>query len=109
MLVQFSMIALGTQLVVAAADVVPAFDIERGCRVDNAQASDLSTGLNETLETMCRGRAALARAQLRIHWARFRAADKMECIGEADIGGTPSYVDLLTCLQLAKDAAQLPK
>jgi hypothetical protein len=33
----------------------------------------------------------------------------MQCVGEADIGGTPSYVDLLTCLQLAKDARQLPK
>jgi hypothetical protein len=106
--VQFSMIALGAQLVVAAADVVPAFDIERGCRVDSTQAFDLSTGLNETVKR-CAADERRARAQLRTQWPRFRAADKMQCIGEADIGGTPSYVDLLTCLQLAKDAAQLPK
>jgi hypothetical protein len=108
MLIQFSMIALGTQLVVAAADVVPAFDIERGCRVDSTQAFDLSTGLNETAKR-CAADERRARAQLRTQWARFRAVDKMQCIGEADIGGTPSYVDLLTCLQLAKDARQLLK
>jgi hypothetical protein len=108
MLIPISLIAFGTQLVVAAADVVPAFDIDRGCRVDSTQAFDLSTGLNETLKR-CAADERRARAQLRTQWPRFRAADKMQCVGEADIGGTPGYVDPLTCLQLAKDARQLPK
>ena len=108
MLIPISLVAFGTQLVLAVADVVPAFDIERGCRVDSTQAFDLSTGLNETLKR-CAADERRARAQLRTQWHRFRAADKMQCIGEADIGGTPSYVDLLTCLQLAKDARRLPK
>ena len=49
MLIPFSMIALGTQLVMTVADV-PKYDIARGCRVDSTQAFDLSTGQNETIK-----------------------------------------------------------
>jgi hypothetical protein len=37
MLIPFSMIALGTQLVITVADDVPKFDIARGCRIDSTQ------------------------------------------------------------------------
>ena len=50
MLIPFSMIALGTQLVITVADGVPKFDIARGCRLDSTQALDLSTGQNETVK-----------------------------------------------------------
>jgi len=108
MLVPFSMIALGTQLVMTVADGVPKFNIERGCRVDSTQAFDLSVGQNETVKR-CVADEQGAMAQLQTQWSQFRATDKTQCIGEANIGDTPSYVDLLTCLQLAKDARQLPK
>ena len=108
MLVPFSMIALGTQLVITVADGVPKFDIARGCRLDSAQQLDLNTGLNET-DKRCVADEQGAMAQLQTQWSQFRATDKTQCVGEADIGDTPSYVDLLTCLQLAKDARQLPK
>ncbi len=99
MLIPFSMIALSTQLVMTVADGVPKFDIARGCRVDSTQAFDLSVGLNETVK----------RCVADEQWSQFREPDKTQCTGEANIGGTPSYVDLLTCLQLANDARQLPK
>jgi hypothetical protein len=35
MLIPFSMIALGTQLVMTVADGVPKYDIARGCRLDS--------------------------------------------------------------------------
>jgi hypothetical protein len=37
MLIPISMVALGTQLVIAMADGVPKYDIARGCRVDNTR------------------------------------------------------------------------
>ena len=79
--------------------------IALGCRVDGTQAFDLNTGLNET-DKRCVADEQGAMAQLQ---TQFREVEKSQCIEEADIGGTPSYVDLLTCLQLAKDARQLPK
>jgi hypothetical protein len=108
MLVQFSMIALGAQLVVMVADDVPKFDIARGCRVDSTQAFDLNTGQDETVKK-CVADERGAMALLSTQWSQFRETDRRQCIEEADIGGPPSYVDLLTCLQLAKDARQLPK
>jgi hypothetical protein len=38
MLFPFSMIALGTQLVITVADGVPKFDTARRCRLDTTQA-----------------------------------------------------------------------
>ncbi|HXQ03229.1 MAG TPA: hypothetical protein VN831_00530 [Bradyrhizobium sp.] len=108
MLIPFSMIALSTQLVMTVADGVPKFDIARGCRVDSTQAFDLSVGLNETVKR-CVADEQQALTKLQTQWSQFREPDKTQCTGEANIGGTPSYVDLLTCLQLANDARQLPK
>jgi hypothetical protein len=108
MLIPFSMIALSTQLVMTVADGVPKFDIARGCRVDSTQAFDLSVDLNETVKR-CVADEQQALTKLQTQWSQFREPDKTQCTGEANIGGTPSYVDLLTCLQLANDARQLPK
>jgi hypothetical protein len=108
MLVQFSMIALGAQLVVMVADDVPRFDIARGCRVDSTQAFDLNTGQNETVKK-CVSDEHGAMAVLSGQWSQFRETDRRQCMREADISRAPSYADLLTCLQLAKDARQLPK
>jgi hypothetical protein len=39
-------------------------------------------------------------------WSRFSAPSKVECIPQQSIGGTPSYVSLLTCLQMGQWAHQ---
>jgi len=43
-----------------------------------------------------------ARQQLTSQWSKFSASSKAECIPQESIGGTPSYVSLLTCLQLGQ-------
>ena len=106
--ISFSMIVLGTQLVMTVADGVPKFDTAHGCRLDTTQALDLSTGQNETVKR-CVADEQRALTQLQTQWSQFPGSDKTQCTEEANIGGTPSYVDLLTCLQAAKLAGQLPK
>ena len=108
MSITFSMIVLGTQLVMTVADGVPEFDMARGCRLDSTQAFDLSTGQNETVKR-CVADEQQAVTQLQTQWSQFRDSDKAQCTEETNIGGTPSYVDLLMCLQGAKLARQLPK
>jgi hypothetical protein len=49
MLIPVSMIALSAQIVLTVADVVPKYDIARGCRLDSTQAFDLNAGLDETV------------------------------------------------------------
>ena len=36
-------------------------------------------------------------------------ADRQHCTSLTQMGGSPSYVELLTCLQIAEEAAKLPK
>jgi hypothetical protein len=46
-----------------------------------------------------------ALSELKTEWAQFSSADQTLCIGETTIGGFASYVELLTCLEMARDAA----
>ena len=108
MLIPVSMIALGTQLAITVADSVPKFDIDRQCRLDSTEAFDLNAGLNETVKR-CVADEQRALTQLQTQWSQFRGADRAQCTQETNIGGTASYVDLLTCLQMAKEASQPQK
>src|ERR1700674_4531975 len=68
--ISFSMIVLGTQLVMTVADDVPKFDIARTCRLDSTQAFDLSTGQNETVKR-CVADEQQALTQLQTQWYQF--------------------------------------
>lgn len=37
-------------------------------------------------------------------WSSFPAVDRTRCAAEAQLDGLPSYVDLLECLTLAREA-----
>ena len=47
------------------------------------------------------------RDQLVRQWANFPAADRSLCTQTATMGGLPSYVALITCLEMKRDAAAL--
>jgi hypothetical protein len=42
-----------------------------------------------------------AKNQLAKRWSSYGASQKKECVGESSSGGERSYVDLLTCLEMA--------
>ena len=112
MLIQFSMIVLTSQLVIAVADGVPQFNIERGCKVDSASAIDPNAGMSATIKR-CVDDEQRAKGQLETQWSGFVASDRAICTG-ATVGSKsdaipPSYVDLLTCLQDQQLARKLPK
>ena len=50
-----------------------------------------------------------ARDQLKAQWTNFPATDRSFCTQTATMGGTASYVELITCLELKRDAANMPK
>ena len=104
------MIVLASQLVIAVADDVPQFDIERSCKIDSSAAFDPSSGMNATIKR-CTDDEQKAKNQLQMQWSGFVEDDRINCIGSTIAGtsGAPSYVDLLTCLQDQKLARKLPK
>jgi hypothetical protein len=85
---------------VAVSDTVPKFDIARECRSEG--------GSQATLER-CAADEAQARDELQPQWLQFAFHDKTVCLGEATADGTPSYVELLTCLEMARDVKKLSK
>jgi len=95
--IAFSMIVLGSQLVLAVGDTVPKFDIARSCKLDIAATAGLS--IDQSLKR-CIGDERQARQQLGNRWSKFAAPSKASCVGQESVGGTPSYVSLLTCLQM---------
>jgi hypothetical protein len=43
-----------------------------------------------------------AKRQLASQWSKFPAAIRASCTSQENIGGTPSYVSLQTCLQFGQ-------
>lgn len=100
MLISFSTLILGSQLIVAVADNVPNFNIERGCKIDSASAFDPNAGLDATIKR-CADDEQEAKDQLQTVWSQSAPSDKKLCIvlTTDDASTPPSYVELLTCLQ----------
>jgi hypothetical protein len=85
-------LSLSTGLLLPVADGPPRFDIEASCRGVAAAGGTVST---------CREEERRAQASLEGKWASFRPANRNECLQAARLVGTPSYVQLLTCLEIA--------
>jgi uncharacterized protein YecT (DUF1311 family) len=88
------------------ADTVPRFDIARGCRLENAASSGLAE--DEPLNK-CKKDEQQALQQLQRRWSEFAESDRATCTNDTTNGDTPSYVELLTCLQEAQEARGLSK
>ncbi|MFN3657465.1 MAG: hypothetical protein ACK4UO_09460 [Pseudolabrys sp.] len=86
-----------------AADIVPTFDIEPSCRA----AGDASPAPGRDAES-CRRDERDARSKLEQDWSKYRTADRARCVQLTMIGGKPSYVEVLTCLEMARDVEALP-
>jgi hypothetical protein len=97
MAISISTIVAGAHLIVAVADQVPTFDIARSCKLDTAATAgdSVQQSLNNCVDDENR-----ARQQLGSQWSKFSVASKAQCIPLEGIGGDPSYVSLLTCLQM---------
>jgi hypothetical protein len=96
-------VALGSHVIAAVADDVPTFDVRVTCRAESQ--GDPGAGI----AAACLADEQRARNTLVAQWAQFAPASKATCMQtENGIPGIRSYVELLTCLQLARDAKSLP-
>jgi hypothetical protein len=96
---------LGGLHILPVADQPPTLNVEASCRAVTQlnQRSGLADA--QPLDGCLRDEED-ARQTLRQSWATFSASQHEQCIGEAT-SGPPSYVDLLVCLQMQKDASAL--
>jgi hypothetical protein len=81
----------------AMSQELPRLDIEATCKA----AQPLIPQDRNPYESCMRDETSAER-QLQGIWSSTAAGQRDTCAQEAQIGGTPSYVDMLTCLQVAQ-------
>jgi hypothetical protein len=99
MLIHLPIIILTSLHPTAIADTAPKFDISRVYRSEG--------GSNEE-QKRCADDETQARDTLQTEWMQFTSSAKKQCYEEANIDSNPSYVELLTCLEMERDVRNNP-
>jgi hypothetical protein len=95
-LVALAFVAANVSCEAHAAGGVPRFDIVRQCKGETADASGIGESLASCINDEEQAKTSLAR-----DWDRFASEDRTTCIRATSLDGTPSYVELQTCLEMA--------
>jgi len=88
----------------ASADSVPSFNPRPGCAAAIRDAAAVRRDMDSCLRS-----ENDARDKLKADWKTFAVPDRQRCADRTMKGGPPSYVEVLTCLEMAKAARELPK
>jgi hypothetical protein len=94
MLLHLPIAILATLSPIPVSNMVPTFDVVRECRYEGGSTAELER---------CSHDEAMALRQLQQAWTKFADADKKTCVGETATGDFASYVELLTCLEMASE------
>ena len=97
MLLHLPITILVTLSPIAVSDTLPKFDIAKECRFE---------GGSTTVFDRCSHDEAEALQQLQAEWPQFAGFDRSACFAEATVAGFTSYVELLICLEMARDVAK---
>jgi hypothetical protein len=99
----FLPIILAASHVALAANQLPQFNIDSGCQIVLAAALKPKSNLDA-----CKRDELTARIKLIDEWSQYTPAQKVRCEALTRLGGDPSYIELRTCLELARIAKSLP-
>src|SRR5262249_45428063 len=84
-----------------AAGGIPKFDIATSCRG--------TSGATGGTTSSCMADEENARDELATRWAQFAPGRKTHCTEVSSMSGFQSYVELITCLEMAEQAEKLRK
>jgi hypothetical protein len=84
---------------VARPDSPPKLDLGPTCNAAARYA--VADGRNKEA---CLADEHAAESTLAQNWSKYNAADKIQCSGTVHMGGPPSYVELLSCIEVLRDA-----
>jgi hypothetical protein len=79
---------------IAVSDSVPQFDIVRECRFEGGPVGSFDR---------CAQDEAAALSELKTNWEKFSSVDRKTCMATTTTGSFASNVELLTCLEMARD------
>jgi hypothetical protein len=92
-----SLVSALTGLVVTIADRPPKFNVAPGCKAAAAINQSMDLAVSQSYES-CMNDEDSARQQLVQTWSKYTPQQKSRCVGQTEVGGTPSYVEVLECL-----------
>jgi len=90
---------LGLPAALALADSPPKLNVTPSCEA--AARGAISAGRDKEA---CLVDERTAENVLTQNWSKYDAADKTQCVGNVKTGGPASYVELLSCLEIMRDA-----
>jgi hypothetical protein len=95
-------VGIGAQIAPLRADSPPKLKVEISCEAAGRGAVML--GRNKEA---CLADETAAQDTLKQNWSKYSAIDKTQCVGMTTNGGPPSYVELLSCLEIMRDARNI--
>ena len=96
MLLHLPIVILATLSPIPVSDGLPKLDIAKECSFE---------GGSSDAQGICVRDETQALRQLQGAWSQYAAADRSSCTVETVTGGYASYIELLSCLEMAHDAA----
>jgi hypothetical protein len=99
-----ALMMLSAQLLIPVSDQVPRLNVSPSCRA----AASVAIADSQSFDG-CMKDEDSARQELVKVWQTYPVADRGRCSSEASLGGVDSYVDLLVCLQMTRDAEAMHK
>ena len=92
-----SLVSALSGLVLTVADAPPKFNPAAGCKAAAAIDQSMDLSVSQSYDS-CMKDEESARQQLVQTWSKYTPQDKSRCVGQTEVGGTPSYVEILECL-----------
>ena len=93
-----AILLVGTGLIVKTADHVPSLDVKSTCTA----AIKMMGATGRTVENCLEGENK-ARKDLEKDWSKLPSSERSQCVATS-AGGSPSYVELLICLEMMGDS-----
>jgi hypothetical protein len=95
-------VGIESQAAPALGNTPPKLKVETSCEAAGRGAVML--GRNKEA---CLADETAAQDTLKQNWSKYSAVDKTQCVGMTTNGGPPSYVELLSCLEIMRDARNI--
>jgi hypothetical protein len=106
MLIRLAALLCASHLVAPVVDRVPELNLTQLCTV-STRADDAQDAKKE--QQNCLAFEQKAKLQLAMQWSRYSAADQSSCLQISRSAGQASYVEILTCLEMAEHVRGMRK
>ena len=83
--------------VLMVANAPPKFNVAPGCKAAAAINQSMDLAVSQDYQS-CMNDETSAHQELVQSWSKYSAAEKERCVGQTEVGGMPSYVEVLECL-----------